>query len=275
LRFAGLMPRSVGERTVVVMRSRLGAHVGKNVLLEEAASTGSEVVQLFLSSNRSWSDPSLSEEFLAACASYDGGIYVHAPYLVNPASSDPGVRERSRRVLRAQTAAAARIGALGVVVHGGHVAGRGSLDDGVAGWLEVLDGWEPAVPILIENTAGGDQAMARDFDVFARLFDALVASGHRPGVCLDTCHAWAGGEALLGSVDRLRRFAGAIDLLHVNDSRDGFGSARDRHANLGSGEIPIEDVLAVVALAGCDAVVETPNGAEAMAADLTLLRSRL
>ena len=260
---------------MLTMMSRLGAHVGKNALIEEASTTASEVVQIFLSSNRSWSEPSLSEEFLTACRAYEGGIYVHAPYLVNPASADPQVRKRSRRALIAQTEAASRIGALGVVVHGGHVAGHGSLDDGMAGWLEVLDGWDPAVPLLIENTAGGDLAMARDFGVFARLFDALVTAGHRPGVCLDTCHAWAGGEALLGSVDRLLRFAGGVDLLHVNDSRDGFGSARDRHANLGAGEIPLDELLAVVSAAGCDAVVETPNGAAAMADDLALLRTRL
>lgn len=251
---------------------RLGAHVAKNSLLEEAAVTGSDVVQIFLSSNRSWSDPVLTEEFRSTCRTFPGAIYVHAPYLVNPASADPGVRARSRRALIAQTAAAAEIGALGVVVHGGHVAGPGSTEDGVTGWLEVLHDWTPAVPLLIENTAGGSLAMARDFEVFARLFDALVHAGHTPGICLDTCHAWAGGEALAGAVDRLRRFAGGIDLLHVNDSRDGFDSARDRHANLGEGEIPLDDILGVLDAAGCDAVVETPNGPRAMAEDLRRLR---
>lgn len=258
--------------------SRLGAHVSKNALVTEASLTRSEVVQLFLSSNRSWAPPVLGEEFLAAAAEFRGQVYVHAPYLINPASLDPLVRVRSRDALIAQFHAAEIIGALGVVVHGGHLAGTGSFVDGVRGWLEVLDGWESPVPLLIENTAGGASAMARRFEDFKQLFDALkahpAAAGHRVGVCLDTCHAWAGGEPLDVAVSHMQAFAGRIDLLHVNDSRDVFDSGRDRHANLGSGTLPPDVFFDVVSAAACDAVVETPNGPEAMAADLEFLRSR-
>jgi len=233
------------------------------------------VVQLFLSSNRSWRSPVLTEEFLADVAGFSGGVYVHAPYLVNPASADPLVRSRSRESLKEQFAAAERIGALGVVVHGGHLAGPGGFADGVHNWLEVLSGWDSTVPLLVENTAGGTSALARSFSDFQRLFDALVGSGRHVGVCIDTCHAWAGGEPLAGAVERVRGFAGAVDLLHVNDSLDDFDSSRDRHANLGSGRIPVNEVLEVVSQAACDAVVETPNGPLAMARDLAFLRENL
>jgi deoxyribonuclease-4 len=117
--------------------------------------------------------------------------------------------------------------------------------------------------------------MARRFEDFQRLFEAVERHGCRVGVCLDTCHAWAGGEALGTAVERLRSFAGRIDLLHVNDSRDTFDSGRDRHANLGDGNVPFESILEVVAAADCDAVVETPNGPARMAEDLALLRRGL
>jgi deoxyribonuclease IV len=252
----------------------LGAHVERADPLGAAAATGSTVVQVFLSGPRSWTPPRRrgDEDALAAA---DVEVFVHAPYLANPASLNPEVRARTRSCLQAQATAAAAVGARGLVVHGGHPTGSGTVRDGIAGWLEVLEGWEPAVPLLVENTAGGSAGVARRFEDFARLYDAIDAAGHHVGVCLDTCHAHAAGEALAGSVDRLVRFAGRVDLVHVNDSRDGFGSARDRHANLGQGTIDVDDIAAVVAAAGAPAVVETPGGHRAQALDLSTLRSRL
>ena len=89
------------------------------------------------------------------------------------------------------------------------------------------------VPVLIENTAGGDHAMARRFDALARLWDAVGEFG--VGFCLDTCHAHAAGEELADAVDRIKAITGRIDLVHLNDSRDAFGSGADRHANVGAG----------------------------------------
>ncbi|HEY0357870.1 MAG TPA: TIM barrel protein, partial [Mycobacteriales bacterium] len=96
-----------------------------------------------------------------------------------------------------------------------------------------------------------------------------------PGFCLDTCHAHAGGEDLLGIVDRVRAITGRIDLVHANDSRDGFDSGADRHANFGSGQIDPEQILAVVAAAGAPVVCETPGGPDGQAADIAFLREHL
>jgi len=114
--------------------------------------------------------------------------------------------------------------------------------------------------------------MARRFDALAQLWDAI---GHHDnvGFCLDTCHAHAGGEELLGVVDRVLAITGRIDLVHCNDSRDAFNSGADRHANLGAGQIDVEALVAVVRAAGCDAVVETP--ANGQADDIALLKDRL
>jgi deoxyribonuclease-4 len=252
----------------------LGSHVSRATALDDARAIDADVVQVFLSAPQTWASPRPRGDEQAL---RDSGLalFVHAPYLVNPASLNPDVRAKSRVALEAQAAAAHAIGARGLIVHGGHPTGSGTIADGISGWLEVLDGWQGAVPLLIENTAGGNAAVARRFDAFAQLVDAVRAQGHNVGVCLDTCHAHAGGEGLAGIVERLVAFAGAIDFMHVNDSKDGFDSGRDRHENLGQGQCAIDELLAAVGSANCPAVVETPNGLSAQAADVALLRQAL
>lgn len=253
---------------------RLGSHVSRSAALTEGLACHSDVIQVFLSPPQSWAPPkpAATDEALRTSGME---VFVHAPYLANPASLNPEVRAKARTCLQVQTQAAASVGASGLIVHGGHPTGAGTVADGINGWLEVLHGWEPAVPILIENTAGGNAAVARHFDDFARLLDSLRTAGHRVGVCLDTCHAHAGGEPLAGVVERLVAFAGAIDFMHINDSKDTFDSGRDRHENLGAGQCDLDEILEAVAAAECPAVVETPNGVEAQAADVQLLRERL
>jgi deoxyribonuclease IV len=148
---------------------------------------------------------------------------------------------------------------------------------GYDNWRKTLERVETPVPVLIENTAGGDRAMARRLESLARLWDAFegLPANQQPGFCLDTCHAHAGGEDLLDLVDRVRAITGRIDLVHCNDSRDDFGSGRDRHANLGSGRIDPDLLVAVVAAADAPVVVETGGGAAGQGADLAFLRDRL
>src|SRR4029450_2722304 len=94
-------------------------------------------------------------------------------------------------------------------------------------------------PVLIENTAGGENAVARRFDALARLWEAVSAAETEVeiGFCFDTCHAHAAGEELGDAVARVLAIVGRIDLLHANDSRDPPGTGADRHANLGKGEM--------------------------------------
>lgn len=252
----------------------LGAHVDRAKVLAAAEATGSDVVQIFLSAPLSWAAPRESDDERVL---RDSGlvIFVHAPYLLNPASINPEVRNKTRRALIAQGEAAARIGAAGLVVHGGHPTGEGDVRDGIAGWVDVLHDLHLPVRLLIENTAGGKAAVARSFDAFAALYGALHEAGHDIGVCLDTCHAHAGGEELVHACERLRSFAGTIDLVHANDSRDPFNSGRDRHANLGAGACGLEAVAHVVAEAGCPAVVETPGGTSMMRDDIMALRTQV
>jgi deoxyribonuclease-4 len=177
-------------------------------------------------------------------------------------------------LLMAHAHAAAALGAKGLIVHGGHVAKEDEFAAGFANWRKAFeyaesDGGLP-LPILIENTAGGDNAMARRFDNLARLWDAVGDFG--AGFCLDTCHAFAGGEDLVGIVDRVKAITGRIDLIDANDSKGGFDSGQDKHDNLGNGKIDPDLVVAAIRAAGAPAIVETPGGVAGQTADIALLR---
>ena len=105
--------------------------------------------------------------------------YIHAPYRINVASTNNRIRIPSRKLLGQYLAAAAEIGARGVIVHGGHVTADADADEGYANWRKAVERTERPVPMLIENTAGGDNAMARGLDAVARLWDAIGGAGGR------------------------------------------------------------------------------------------------
>jgi deoxyribonuclease-4 len=233
---------------------QIGAHVKTGDPLAAAAETGADLVQIFVSDPQSWKTPKPradAEELKASGVP----IYVHSPYLVNLASPNNKIRIPSRKILQECCDAAVDLEARAVIVHGGHVTADDSVEAGVDRWVKALDQLTTTVPIFLENTAGGDHAMARHFDTIARLWDAI---GDRVGFCLDTCHAHAAGEDLAGAVERIRAITGRIDLVHCNDSKDPLGSGRDRHEHLGSGTIPPDMLAEVVRDAGAPVVCETP-----------------
>jgi deoxyribonuclease IV len=254
---------------------RIGAHVRAADPLQAARERDAEVVQLFLSAPQQFKGPEPREDAADLRAS-DLGIYVHAPYLINVATTNNRVRHPSRQLLEKTVRAAEDIGALGVIVHGGHLPEGEDVAEGYANWRKTMDRLETTVPILIENTAGGDNAISRHFDRIAQLWEAFDGCQTPFGFCLDTCHTHAAGEELAGAVDRIVAITGGIDLLHLNDSKDAPGSGRDRHQNLGQGEIGLDLLVDVVQHAGADVVLETPekDGGE-HAAEIAFLRSRL
>ncbi|MBN2114451.1 MAG: deoxyribonuclease IV [Acidimicrobiia bacterium] len=250
----------------------IGAHVAAAHPLAEAAARGADLVQLFLSNPQSWKKP-VPRPDAAALRSSPLPIYVHAPYLINVASPNNRVRIPSRTILADTMEAAAAVGAAGVVVHGGHVGDDEGPEAGVERWRKALEAVARPVPLLLENTAGGGNAVLRDLGRLGPLWEAIGHLG--AGFCLDTCHAWAAGEDLEGVVDRVRAATGRIDLVHCNDSRDPAGSGRDRHANLGKGLIPPALLVAVAGEAGAPVVVETPDDDGGQAVDIAWLRERL
>ncbi|MEV0145281.1 MULTISPECIES: deoxyribonuclease IV [unclassified Nonomuraea] len=245
---------------------RIGAHVGQDDPAAHAAAVGAEVVQFFLGDPQGYDKPVLPAKPVEGV-----DVYIHAPYLVNVATTNNRIRIPSRKLLAQHLEAAAGLGAKGLIVHGGHVNKNDDPQTGFDNWRKVFERLECPIPVLIENTAGGGNAMARKLERIARLWDAL--DGFDVGFCLDTCHAHAGGEELVDLVDRVKAITGRIDLVHCNDSRDAFDSGADRHANLGKGQIDPELILAVCRAAGAPIVVETPG--EGQAADIAFLRENL
>ena len=256
---------------------RIGAHVDSDDPLAGARERGADVVQFFLADPQGWKAPTehpRAAELRAAADSGEFELYVHAPYVVNLASTNNRIRIPSRKLVAQHAEAAAAIGAKGLIVHGGHVTANDDIQVGFDNWRKAFEGAAKTggypLPILIENTAGGDHACARRFENVARLWDAIGDFG--PGVCLDTCHAYCGGEQLAGVVDRLRAITGRVDLVHANGSRDGFDSGRDRHANFGTGQIDPQLLVAVVTAAGAPLICDTAE--EGRKDDIAFLRER-
>lgn len=232
----------------------IGAHVGDDNPLGQARDMGAEAIQIFLGNPQSFEKPAPREDAEALRAS-EIPIYVHAPYRLNVCHPSPRIRVPSRKTLAQTVDAAAAIGAAGVIVHGGHAEDDPA--EGPTRWWKVFEEREFPVRILIENTAGGDNAVARYVDQLERLWGALA--GFPVGFCFDTCHAHAAGEDLADVIERVRAVVGTIDLLHCNNSRDAAGSGADRHANVATGTMDPEVIAAMVRGSGAPVTIfETP-----------------
>ena len=264
------------------MPLHIGGHVDGADPIGAARERGATLSQFFLGNPQSYKGPVVEYAGGASALRADAeaagiDLYVHAPYPINVASLNNRIRIPGRKLLQQHLDLAAEIGAQGVIVHGGHLGKDEEAAIGFDNWRKCIDGLRMPVPLLIENTAGGDNAMARRLEAIGRLWDALGAAegGDTVGFCLDTCHAHAGGNDLSSVVDRVRAITGRIDLVHANDSRDLLDSGADRHTNFGSGHIDGPALAEVVRAAGAPVVVETPGGAAGQRADIDWLRSRV
>jgi deoxyribonuclease-4 len=261
---------------------RVGAHVDQTDPIAEAQARGTDVVQFFLGDPQSYKGPVIRYAGGAAGLKADAeaagvALYVHAPYLINVATTNNRLRIPSRKLLQSHMDAAAEIGAQGLIVHGGHLKDDEDPEIGFTNWRKAVEATDIKVPLLIENTAGGDNAMTRRLEAIKGVWHAIegTAQADQVGFCLDTCHAHAGGNPLETIVDDIRAITGRIDLVHCNDSRDEFDSGADRHANLGAGHIDADVLAAVIRDAGAPVVLETPGGAGEHQADMSWLRERL
>lgn len=264
------------------MAPLIGSHVESDDPIAGARERGAEIAQISLGDPRSWKGPVVdypggAEALRDAAREADLPLVVHAPFVINVASTNNRIRIPGRKLLQQHVDAAAEIGAIGVVIHGGHVVKDADPAEGFDNWRKAVDGLDAKVPIFIENTAGGQHAMARTLDALKQLWEAISTASafDQVGFCLDTCHAHAAGLELHGLVDQIKAITGRIDLVHANDSRDAFGSGADRHANLGKGKADAAGIVEIVATSGAPAVVETPGGAEDQAADIVWLRNRI
>lgn len=247
----------------------IGAHVPDADPLAEAADVGAECIQLFVGPPQSWKKPPPRDDAEVLKAS-PLPVYVHAPYLINVASPNNRIRIPSRKILSNTIERAQEIGAAGVIVHAGHA--EDGIHRGFIRWRKVFEEIESPVPLFIENTAGGDFAMARYVDALAELWEHLADCD--VGFCFDTCHAHAAGEDLSDVVERVLDAVGTIDLLHCNDSRDKPGTGADRHANFSSGQIDNDSLVEMVSASKAPVVIcETPW--PGIADDIAYLRAHL
>jgi deoxyribonuclease-4 len=267
----------------------IGAHVSPAGGPANAVARGLEraarSIQIFNQNPRQWKPREYSAEevadFRAAIADSDiGALLIHAVYLLNPASEDADFREKSHVSLTASLRAGAALGAQAVVLHPGSALKDGgavepAIDRAGAVIAEALAESEEC-PLHLEDTAGAGGTLGRSFEELAALIE--VAGGdERLGVCLDSCHLLASGydvrtaESLAAVLDEFDRIVGLERLgsLHVNDSMTPLGSNRDRHANLGDGEIGREGIAAFLSeprFEGMACVLEGP-GAKAKGLD--------
>ena len=274
----------------------LGAHVSIAGSVSHAIGRGEELgcdaLQIFVKNPSQWRASPLDEEeadrFRQIHAdSSIGSVVAHASYLINLASTDSSTLERSRRALGEELDRSERLGLDGLVLHPGAHLGSGE-ETGLGLVAESLDRvLGPRVPsqcrILLENTAGQGTVLGHRLSHLAKIRE-LCSCPERIGVCVDTCHAYAAGYPLDDEkgyesfFDRITKLFGSDEprCLHLNDSKKGFESRRDRHANLGEGEIGLPLFKRLVhdpRLRHTPMILETPLGDDGHAHDLAVLRS--
>jgi len=255
---------------------KVGSHIGSADPITDAVTMGLSQIQIFCGDPQSFKGSTFPHpngaQGLRAQAEQSGvDIYVHARYVINVASTNNKVRIPSRKLLQTEVNSAFEIGAKGVIVHGGHITADDEQDIGFKNWRKALTELDMKVPVFIENTAGGNHAMARRFEAISQLWEMVGDTG--VGFCLDTCHAHAGGMAVSDVAERILSVVGKIDLIHCNDSRDEFDSGRDRHANLGNGSIDFDDIVHCIKTANAPVILETPL--DGLAHDIEALNKAL
>jgi deoxyribonuclease-4 len=258
----------------------IGAHVspagGPANAVARGVERGCDAIQIFNQNPRAWrptiySDEQVADFHQAMDKSRVGALLIHAVYLLNAATTDKEMRTKTRTSLIASLQAGDALGAHAVVLHpGSALAGKVGPAIKRAGKViaEAL-GESEHCPLHLENTAGTGGTLGRSFQELADLFDA-VGSTKRLGLCLDSCHLFASGydirteEGLAQTVDECDTAVGlkAVGSLHLNDSQTPLGSNRDRHADVGEGELGRRGCAVFLSeprFGGLPCVLETPG----------------
>jgi deoxyribonuclease-4 len=282
----------------VATPAAVGAHAPVAGGLARAAlsyvdTVDARAVQVYVSNARSWArgdgDPAQDREFRYGIEKREIPAYVHAALLTNLGSPTPATVTQSIATLAHALERGRAIGALGVVFHAGSAVDERHEEPALAQLHEhLLPLLDTAAArghprLLVEPSAGGGRSLAARVEQLARYLDA-VERHPMLGVCFDTCHAWAAGHDLssaggmTATLDALVAACGPdrLALVHANDSKDPVGSTRDRHENIGAGQIgaaAFGELFAHPAVAGVPVIVETPSeGAAGHARDITTLR---
>jgi deoxyribonuclease-4 len=258
----------------------IGAHVstagGLDKAIERGIALGCESIQIFNQSPRMWRPTKYGPDDFAAFkgAMADSpveAVVIHAVYLINCATKDRELRKKSLASLTHALRIGDEIGAAGVVLHPGAQKGE-ALGPSIKRASKVIAAAlkdSDRCPLLLEQTAGHKGLLGRDFDQTAELIE-LAGSGKRLGLCLDSCHLFVQGyditdeEHLSTVVDEADAKVGLdrLQCLHVNDAAAPLGSCRDRHANIGKGEMGKQGLATFLSeprFEGLPATLETPG----------------
>jgi deoxyribonuclease-4 len=261
---------------------RLGAHEsiagGIHKAFDRAQSVGCQVVQVFVKPNRAWAAPPITDDDVALFRRKAGEtkvrpVVAHTSYLLNLASPDDDLWQKSQETLIIEMERCEALGIPWLVLHPGAHVGSGE-EAGlarIAGALERVHAATSgfAVQILLETMAGQGTKLGYCFEQLAWLLDRTSA-GDRLGICLDTCHVFAAGYELrtpqgyaetMGAFDRLIGLE-HLKVIHLNDSKRKLGSHKDRHEHIGQGQIGLEGfryLLTDARLAGLPGLLETPK----------------
>jgi deoxyribonuclease IV len=285
----------VPDNSLPPVRRPIGAHAPSTGGLATgglryANAVGAETIQVFVSNPRGWAlaaGDAVQDAALREQADRAGiPVFAHSPYLINLGSPDPRVRDLSVGSLRHSLVRGAQIGARGVVVHTGSAVGSDrttALRQVRECLLPLLDEIRADGPdLLLEPMAGQGHMLCSAVTDLGPYLDVLDLHP-RANVCLDICHLFAAGHDLLSPdgvtkmLSELQSVAGLgrLRLIHANDSKDGCGSRKDRHENIGAGQLgagPFGCLLRHPATAGVPFIVETPGGEQAQAKDIAILR---
>ncbi len=275
-------------------RILVGAHLSTSAglvkMVETAVELGATCAQIFTSSPQMWRGKHYTAADAAAfkaaqVASGVAPIVAHDSYLINLASADPVILEKSRAALLEEIARCGLLGLPMVVMHLGAYKGA-TLDEGIARLAESLNLLIPpahtaGVQLVLETTAGQGTYLGGDFAQFPQIF-ACIPQQELLGVCFDTCHAFVAGYDLRDPAGyaatwaEFDRYIGLsrLRVLHLNDTDRLLGSHGDRHANIGQGQLGRETFRRIMRdprLADVPKIIETPGGEAQHAANLATL----
>jgi len=280
-----------------VTQPRIGAHVPTSGGMAKRAiayaeTIKAEAIQVFASNPRGWAMPepnsAADEAFYSKAAELDIATYVHAPYLINLGSPTIATYENSLASTRYSLQRGKEIRALGVVIHTGSAVDENHIPKA---WKQIHDGMMPILNalsddspmLLLEPTAGQGQSLVKRLEDLTNYLEALEYHP-KVGICLDTCHVFAAGHdikvvgGMTQTLDLLVSIAGAerLQLIHANDSMDVCGALKDRHQNIGEGEIgldPFRELINHPAVASAPIILETPGQEAEHGREVALLKN--
>jgi len=272
---------------------RLGAHVstqgGVQTAPERGTAIGATAIQVFTKTPSQWKEPIIADAVAAGfrnllTATDIRHVVSHDSYLINLASPDQQLSERSVTAFMAELGRCRALGIPQVVSHpGNYIDHRNAgLERNAKNYTRALRQVQGNVMILIETTAGTGTALGATFEELAALREAIASDVRdRVGFCADTCHLYSAGYDLVNDYEGVwRRWEAIVGLrhlgcLHLNDSKTPFGSRRDRHELIGQGSLgpdPFRRVMRDPRFAGIPKILETPKGDDLVANDRRMLR---